>query len=198
MFDPEQLVPARAWLALLILPLACADAAATPEQQAPNAVQGPPLELQGPAWRPVAPRLLREPAGEAPVDVAALRRMYGPTDMRLNDCTKLGLDGTITGTGCPSGCAVFGPYAAAPAGSTVHVEFELVARDALEFSSDMITDLQLTRGQVAPQRLAAGETRRLGYDVYFPDAAKLLEARIWIGSDKPVNFEIKSLGVRVQ
>jgi hypothetical protein len=118
--------------------------------------------------------------------------------MRINDCTRLGPDGTITGTACPSGCVVFGPYAAAPPRSTVHVEFELVARDPLEFSSDMITDLQLTRGRLAPQQLAAGETRKLGYEVYFPDDAKLLEARIWIGSDKPVSFEIKSLGVRVQ
>jgi hypothetical protein len=118
--------------------------------------------------------------------------------MRLNDCTKVGPDGAIKGTACPGGCAVFGPYVAAPAGSTVQIEFELFARDALEFSSDIVTDVQLTRGRVSPQRLAAGETRRMGYEVYLPDAAKSLEARIWIGADKPVSFEIKSLGVRVQ
>jgi hypothetical protein len=197
MFDRETLGRAHT-AALLMLALECTDAAATSEEHTPNPLQGPPLESQGPEWRPVAPRLLREPTQGEPVDVTALRRSYGPKEMRINDCTRLGPDGTITGTGCTSGCAVFGPYVAAPPKSTVYIEFELVAADPLDFSSDMITDLELTRGRLAPQHLAAGEARKIGYEVYFPDAAKLLEARIWIGSDKAVSFEIKSLSVRVQ
>jgi hypothetical protein len=178
--------------------LACAGSNAAHEEQATLAVQGPPLDTRGPQWTLVAPPLLRDESGPAAKELEAMRRSYGARDMKLSECTKVGADGTITGTRCPSGCVVFGPYVPAPPQSNVHVSFELYARGPLEFSSDMVTDVKLTRGRVGAQHLATGELRKLEYDVYLPDAGKALEARIWINAQDPAAFEVRNLSVRVQ
>jgi hypothetical protein len=185
------------WLSGVAVALACAGSAVEEEQPA-NSVQSLPLEAQGPRWTAVAPRLLREPTGEPAVDEAVMRRNYGPSDMKIGDCTQIGPEGSIVGKECPNGYVVFGPYVAAPAKTNVQVSFEIFAREALSFSSDIVTDVDLTRGRVESQQLAAGEVRKLAYEVYFPDAAKSLEARIWVSAKKPVAFEIRQFGVRVQ
>jgi hypothetical protein len=184
----------------LLAMLGCADAKGREDEVAPNSAKGaalgPPLEAAGPQWTRAAPRLLRAPEAAASEN-PALRRAYGIGDMMLGTCAKRA-DSTIVGAKCGNGYVVFGPYVEVPANSEVRVTFELHALGKLEFSSDIVSNVRQILGVLEAQSLAAGESRKLGYRIHLSEAAKALEARVWVSSEKPVDFEIKNLALTVQ
>jgi hypothetical protein len=178
---------------------ACSDAKGVQDEQAPaNSAKGPPLDTASPQWTRVAPRLLRGPDEEAPVDDPALRRTYGPLDMRFQDCTKGGADGSIEGTLCPNGCAVFGPYVAAPADSDVRVSFELHASSKLNVWSDVVSNIKQRHGALEPQTMAAEDSRKFGYRIHLLQGVNALEARVWISAEAPASFKITNFSVSVE
>jgi hypothetical protein len=134
----------------------------------------------------------------SPAEDKALRRQYGPADMKYNPCVKR-KDATLQGRGCSSGIILFGPYVNVPANSEVELTLDIQSPSAIGIHSDMGSQVgKRALGAIAPQPIAANEKRRIGYKINMaqPDAA--VETRVWLQTDSPVDFEITNLLVTVR
>jgi hypothetical protein len=144
---------------------------------------------------PVLPKLSPEPV----IDDKALRRGYGPADMKLAQCATLEKDGTILGNGCPSNFVVFGPYVSAPGNSNLRISFEIQSDGPIAVTSDAISEVgKRFHGVMDEQTISSGEKRKLGYGIHLFEPVTALEARIGVRADKPVKFKITNLTINVQ
>jgi hypothetical protein len=144
---------------------------------------------------PILPKLTPEPA----IDDTALRRSYGPVDMKLAQCVTLDKEGTLLGSNCPSNFVVFGPYVGAPGNSNLRVSFEIQSDGPIAITSDAISEVgKRFHGVMDEQSIGSGEKRKLGYGIHLFEPVTALEARIGIRADKPVKFKITNLKIQVQ
>lgn len=184
---------------VLVLGAACATAEASREPEANITSAVASLEDEGAA----KPGVSLLPADkDLPADKEedrALRRGYGPKDMKSHVCATSRDDGTFVGERCPSGIVVFGPYVTAPAGSDVRLRFSISSSVALKVRSDFVSDgAKQFHGALDEQTIPAHEPRTLGYRVHVFDSARAIEARIGISSDVPASFKIANFELSVQ
>ena len=128
----------------------------------------------------------------------AVRRGYGPVDMKLSPCMSMENDHTIVGKGCSTSIVVFGPYVGVPADSDVDISFEVETRAKAAFVSDVVShSAQQFHGSLLEQWVDAGQKRLFGYRVHVFKPVASLESRIFIRADTPADFKIRDLVVNV-
>jgi hypothetical protein len=129
----------------------------------------------------------------------ALRRGYGPVDMKLNPCVSLEDDHTMIGKQCGGGAVIFGPYVSVPAGADVDVAFDIETKAPLILGADMVSNsAQQFHGALLEQQIEPGPKRQFGYRVHLFRAVDGLESRIFVRASGPTDFTIRSLVVTVR
>lgn len=142
---------------------------------------------------------LEEPALDDKGAEAELRRGYGIVDMRFNSCVKREDDHTISGTGCPPGFFVYGPYVPVPADSEIDISFEIRPSKDISIYADVVSQMGTqTLAGLNRQRIEAGELRKLGYRVHVFNADVNVESRIGMDAEPGTNFEITNLTMTVR
>ena len=160
-----------------------------------NPILPPPVAIEA-ASTDAPDAAVSEPPSSA---TAALRRGYGPVDMKLNPCVTLEDDHTMTGKQCPPGAVVFGPYASAPGDADVDVAFEIETKVPLVLGADMVSrSAQIFHGSLLEQQIEPGSRRGFGYRVHLFKATNDLESRIFARAAGPADFKIHGLVVTVR
>jgi hypothetical protein len=185
--------------AFLVIALAPAcrervDQSADDEPGPPTSVKGPPL-----ANEPLRPAPSAAAVVPKAADDTALRRAYGPKEMKLHPCAKLQPDGVVIGQQCPSAFVVFGPYVEAPASARLSIGFEFESDVPVEVMSDVVSEVgKRFHGSIDQQNLPPSERRHLGYSIQLTERVVALEARVGIRATGTVNFKLSKLTVVVQ
>jgi hypothetical protein len=132
-------------------------------------------------------------------DDSALRRKYGPAEMKLHECARLDESGMIEGTKCPDAFVLFGPYIAVPASADLNVSFEIESQGDLQVISDVVSAFgKISHGGMDDQTIVANEKRKLAYRIHMFQWADSVEARLWVRNDNGTNFKISNLAVEVR
>jgi hypothetical protein len=185
-------VPLKLSLSLVFLAVGCDR---DPVDIPSNSILPPPVAIEA-SSSDAASASDPEPASSG---AAALRRGYGPVDMKLSPCVSLLDDHTLVGKQCPSGAVVFGPYVNAPAEADVDVAFELETKTPLVMAADMVSkSAQQFHGSLLEQQIDPGATRPFGYRVHLFKSVAGLESRIFVRASTPADFKIHSLVVTVR
>jgi hypothetical protein len=152
---------------------------------------------------PLARRADASAAGDAPPAQLstdqALRRTYGPAELKFHECVSVEPDGIVKGQECPSAFVVFGPYVASPANSNLHVRFDVRSRDRLRVSGDVVSEsARKFHGSFGDTAIAPDQPVTIDFKVNVPLPTQGVEARIYIRAEKPANFHIQNLSVGVE
>jgi hypothetical protein len=179
----------RAFELLCLLPTAC-------DRDVPGPEEAPrPLPMPPSSHADVTTTMASLATGE----VSALRRGYGPVDMRFGACTSRKEDGLLVGQNCEQGTVIYGPYISVPAESEIEVTFEIKATVAVEVYGDLVSQMgQRFIAAINPQTLLAGEERKFGYRVRVLTNETAVESRIGLRAPGPIGFQIKNYTLTVR
>jgi len=169
----------------------------------PNDKPAPP-----PAAKTVAPAPAAEPAptptasasAPAPPSSAdqALKRTYGPKELKLMPCATLESPEVIRAMNCQTGFVVYGPYATVPAGSKIELSFEVEASTTLNIESELVSEMgKYFYGALPAQAVEKGTRRSFALRVPITSRVAGLEARVIVSADTPVSFKIHRMNVKV-
>lgn len=135
----------------------------------------------------------------AVVDDSALRRSYGPSDMKFHECMMLQQDGTIVGENCPSAFVLFGPYFTVPENADVDLTFTVEPSNNIVMSSDIVSEVAKNfHAAMSDQEIAANEVRKVAYRVHFFQPVNGAETRLWVRGDGPTRFKISNFALDVK
>jgi hypothetical protein len=176
--------------------LLCACSQRTASAEQPPTVSREPASAEQ-ASKPEISNSRDEPEGkEMDLD---LRRGYGVVDMRFNACVKRVNDHTVSGSECPAGFLVYGPYVSVPADSEIDVSFEVKPSKSISIHADIVSQMGgQTLAGLNRLRIQAGQMQKLGYRVHIFDADVNVESRIGIDGEPGTAFEITNLTMTVR
>jgi hypothetical protein len=135
----------------------------------------------------------------AAIDDSALRRSYGPSEMKFHECMMLQADGSIVGENCPSAFVLFGPYISAPNNSDVDLTFTIEPSNKIVMSSDIVSEVAKNfHAALRDEEIAPNEVRKVAYRVHFFQPVNGVETRLWIRGDGPTRFKIANFALDVK
>lgn len=149
----------------------------------------------------VLPEIRANAMGEEPpvVQEAELRRGYGVVDMRFNPCVTPAGENALSGSNCPPGFTIYGPYVSVPANSEIEVSFELSASKTIEVYADIVSRMAMqTLAGLNRQEVPVGEKRSIGYRVHVFNEDVNVESRIGFAGDQGIEFRISNLTMTVR
>lgn len=191
--EPGGLKWKAGWMMGLGLLCACGQRAANAEQLAVSS------EPASTTFGSGADPALDGAALDAKVSDAELRRGYGMVDMRFNGCVTRDGDYAISGSSCPPGLFIYGPYVPVPENSEIDVSFEVRPSRRVSIYADIVSQMgSRTLAGLSRQQVDAGQLVKLGYRVHVFNADVNVESRIGIDAEPNTTFEIRNLTMNVR
>jgi hypothetical protein len=187
------------WIAVWV----CAILTGGCTQRIANADEASPMLSSEPskATLAVLPEIRANAIGEEPTVVgdAELRRGYGAVDMRYHPCITPEGENALSGSDCPAGFTIYGPYVSVPANSEIEVSFELSASKPIEVYADIVSQMAVqTLAGLNRQKLPTGAKQSIGYRVHVFNEDVNVESRIGFSGDHGIEFRISDLTMTVR